>query len=116
MSLTKRVLLFSSALMFFSGCDAEPDPGAPRAPLPSEIQGTPQPSGGMPKPRSLPEIRKELEAKKAKEAADKAAPNDAASKPSEPKDSPPATTETPKPAAPPAAPPKDQGRPSPTPE
>ncbi|MGP0069445.1 MAG: hypothetical protein ACLQGP_38345 [Isosphaeraceae bacterium] len=108
MLLTRRALLLSTALVVLPACDAEPGPGAPRAPLPSEIKGPPQPAGPMPTPRSLPEIRKELAAKKAKEEADKAAAESKASKP-------PGAAETPKPADAAATPPKEKAAETPKP-
>jgi hypothetical protein len=67
------LLLFAFILV---GCDAEPPEGAPRAPLPSEIKPYVGPAVDT-KPRSVGEIWKEFEAKKAKE---KAAEDAAASK------------------------------------
>ena len=74
MSRTTRSALVSS-LFLLGGCgETEPPPGAPRAPLPSEIKATPNvaaPTGFQPK--SMLEVRKELAAKKAKQEADEAA-------------------------------------------
>src|SRR4051812_126053 len=73
MSFSKRLLIAPSLLLLY-GCGMGPDPGAPRAPLPSEIKTqASKPSAGMPGPRSLSEVRKELDAKKAKKAADESA-------------------------------------------
>jgi len=63
-----------SSLLLLGGCETEPPPGAPRAPLPSEIKATPNVAAPTVfQPKSMIEVRKELEAKKAKQAADEAA-------------------------------------------
>ena len=55
-------LLAVSGLLLLTGCDAEPDPDAPRAPLPSEIK--PQPPGPATAPKSLQEALKEFRARR----------------------------------------------------
>lgn len=54
------------SLLVLAGCQLEPDSGAPRAPLPSEVKPLAKNSGPMPPPKSLQEIRKELAAKNIK--------------------------------------------------
>src|SRR5262249_10521444 len=62
-----------SALML-CGCETEPDPGAPRAPLPSEVKARPHDFGAEVAPKSVPEILKELAEKKAKQKSAETAP------------------------------------------
>jgi hypothetical protein len=100
MSLVRRVLVLSSALLILSGCEAEPDPGAPRAPLPSEIEHIP-PSKAPLAPRSIPGLRP---TKKADEPETK----EIEAKPGDSKDSPPTTLEPVTPTPPPVTPPKDK--------
>ena len=75
MSRTTRSALVSS-LLLLGGCEMQPPPAAPRAPLPSEIKATPNvaaPAGFQPK--SMIEVRKELAAKKAKRQRTRPPPN-----------------------------------------
>jgi hypothetical protein len=63
-----------SSLLLLCGCEMEPPPGAPRAPLPSEIKATPNVQAPTKfQPKSMLEVRKELAAKKAKQEAEEAA-------------------------------------------
>ncbi len=100
MSPSRRALVFSATLLILSGCEAEPNPDAPRAPLPSEVKDIPPPKGPL-APRSIPGV---IPAKK----ADDPEPKDVEAKPAASKDSPPTALEPAKPTPPPATPSKDK--------
>ncbi len=75
MSCKKRVSFLVSSVFVLVGCEAEPGPGVPRAPLPSEIK---QVDGQEPanevKTRSMQDFKAQLKAKKAEEDAAKRPP------------------------------------------
>ncbi len=65
-----KCAILLTLLVLACACDEQPDPGVPRVPLPSEVKAQPaSKSSGTFGPRALGEVRKEMEAKRAKAIA-----------------------------------------------